>query len=165
MLEIRNSFLAGISFGLLFGLFLAILFDTQYALIGGPVSGLGFGIAIYLFMTSSVVKKQTQIDNDDGKPIIHSGGANHFVKGEAVGGRLFLLTDKLHFQSHNFNIQNHELKIDLKEIKEVNIFRTIGLIPNGLSITKHDGRTEKFVVNGRRYWKNKIDKQTSDNQT
>ena len=157
MTEIRNSILAGLVFGILFGIFLAVWFDTNYALIAGPISGLVFGIILYFFVTSKTVKRQTQIQTD-GKEIIHSGGANHFTNGEAVGGKLYLLTDKLQFQSHGFNIQNHGLTIDLKQIEEVSFCNTLGLIPNGIEITILGGQTEKFVVGGRRLWKREIEK-------
>lgn len=158
MTEIRNSMMAGLAFGVLLGFFLSLLYDIKLAFIAGVISGLAFGIIIYFFITSKTVKKQTEIDNADGNTVIRSGGANHFIKGEAVGGKLYLLTDKLQFKSHGFNTQNHELVIDLKYIKEVSFYYTLGLIPNGLAIKKHDGQTEKFVVNGRRNWKEEIEK-------
>jgi hypothetical protein len=158
MIEIRNSILAGLSFGILMGLFFAFRFDIHYALTAGPISGLFFGTIIYFFVTSNTVKKQTQIENLDGKPIIRSGGANHFINGEAVGGKLYLLTDKLQFQSHSFNIQNHGQIIDLEQIREVSFFNTLGIIPNGLSVTTLGGKSEKFVVNGRQLWKEEIEK-------
>lgn len=158
MTEIKNSILAGLAFGILFGFFLAFRFDTSYALIAGPISGLAFGAVLYFFVTSKTVKKQTQIENLDGNPIIRSGGANHFINGEAVGGKLYLLTDKLQFQSHSFNIQNHGQIINLQVIKEVSFYNTLGLIPNGLSITTMNGQTEKFVVNDRQLWKEEIEK-------
>lgn len=157
MTEIKNSILAGLAFGLLFGIFLAVLFDTNYALIGGPISGLAFGTALYFFVTSNTVKKQTQIENPEGKPIIRSGGANQYINGEAIGGKLYLFTDKLQFQSHGFNIQNHAQIIHLEEIKDVKFCNTLGLIPNGLTITTRAGQTEKFVVGGRRLWKDEIE--------
>lgn len=158
MTEIRNSILAGIAFAVLFGLFLAFEFDPQYALIAGPICGIAFGTILYFFVTSKTVKKQTQIENHDGKPVIHSDAANHFVNGEAVGGKLYLLTDKLQFQSHGFNIQNHGQIINIEQIKEVRFYNTLGLIPNGLVITTRDGQTEKYVVNNRRLWKEEIEK-------
>lgn len=156
--EIKNSILAGLAFGTLFGIFLAVRFNLSYAIIAGPISGLVFGALLYFFMTSKTVKRQTKIENPDGKPILHSGGANHFINGEAVGGKLYLLADRLQFQSHGFNLQNHGQIIELKQIKEVSFCNTLGLVPNGLTITTLDGQTEKFVVNGRRYWKEEIEK-------
>jgi hypothetical protein len=158
MTVIRNSILAGLAFGCLIGIFFAFRFSTEQAIIAGPISGIAFGIAIYLFVTSKMVKRQTEIKNIEGKTVIHSGGANHFLNGEAVGGKLYLLTDRLEFKSHNFNIQNHEFAIDLKQIKYIQFFNTLGLIPNGLEIHTMDGRIEKFVVGGRKQWKNELEK-------
>ena len=158
MTEIRNSILSGLAFGLLFGLFFAFRYDITYALIAGPISGLVFGTVVYFFVTSKTVKRQTQIENLDNKPIVHSGGANHFINGEAVGGKLYLLIDKLQFQSHGFNIQNHGLTIEIEQIKEVSFYNTLGLVPNGLAIITLSGQKEKFVVSGRRLWKEKIEK-------
>ena len=158
MTEIRNSILSGLAFGLLFGVFLAFRYDINYALIAGPISGLVFGTVLYFFVTSKIVKRQTQIENFDNKQIVHSGGANHFINAEAVGGKLYLLTDKLQFQSHSFNIQNHGLTIEIEQIKEVSFYNTLGLVPNGLAITTLSGQKEKFVVSGRRLWKEKIEK-------
>jgi hypothetical protein len=158
MTEIKNSIFSGLSFGLLFGLFQAFSRDINYALIAGPISGLLFGITIYFFVTSKRVKRQTQIKNSDDKTIVYSGGANHFVNVEAVGGKLYLLTDKLQFQSHSFNIQNHGLIIEIEQIKDVSFYNTLGLIPNGLAITTLNGKKEKFVVSNRRLWKEEIEK-------
>ena len=158
MTEIKNSILAGVIFGLIFGLFQAFSRDINYALIVGPISGLLFGIAVYFFVTSKTVKRQTQIEKSDDKTIVYSGGANHFINGEAVGGKLYLLTDKIQFQSHNFNIQNHGLIIEIEQIKDVSFYNTLGLIPNGLAITTLNGKKEKFVVSNRRLWKEEIEK-------
>lgn len=133
MTEVRNSILAGIAFGGLLGLIFGVVFDVNSGLVAGSLSGLAFGTILYFFVTSKTVSKQTQIENLEGKPIIHSGGANHFVKSEAVGGKLYLLTDKLQFKSHGFNIQNHEQIIDIKHIKEVTFYNTLGLVPNAAS--------------------------------
>jgi hypothetical protein len=158
MREIKKSILAGLSFGVLFGLFFAIRFSFEQAIYVGPISGLFFGIAIYYFATSRKVKLQTQIENENMDKIIHSGAANHFINGEAVGGRLYLLTDRIQFKSHNFNISNHELKIDLEQIQQMNFFNTLGLIPNGFEIQTLNGRIEKFVVDGRKQWREEIEK-------
>jgi len=160
MTEIKNSIIAGIVFGILFGIFLALRFEIYYALIAGPISGLTFGLAMYFFMTSKKVNRQTQIKNMDG--IFYSGRANHFKNVEAVGGKLYLFKDKLQFKSHNFNVQNHEEIIELNQIKEVNFYNTLGIIPNVLVINKEDGTTEKFVVNNRRIWKEEIEKLKSN---
>jgi len=158
MTEIRKSILAGLVFGLIIGLFQAFKSNINHALIAGSISGIVFGIILYSFMTSKTVKRQTQIESPDGKPIVCSGWANHVINVEGVGGRLYLLTDKLQFQSHSFNIQNHGLKIDIEKIKDISFYNTLGLIPNGLVITTLDGQKEKFVVDNRRLWKEEIER-------
>ena len=157
MKEIRNSVLAGLVFGLIFSFFLVLMVGIQLALVLGLLSGLAFGIIIYFFITSKTVKRQTQIELKDGKEVIHSGGANHVMKGEAVGGKLYLLNDSLQFQSHGFNFQNHGLTIPIHEITQVKFYNTLGLVPNGLVIGLLNGKTEKFVVNGRKLWLEKVE--------
>lgn len=156
--EIKNSILAGLVFGFLFSIFFALSYGLQYALIVGLISGLAFGIILYFFITSKTVANQTQIGNVDGKTIIISGAANHFKNVESVGGKLYLLTDKLQFKSHDFNIQSHELIINLDKIKEIQIYNVFGFIPTGLKIETNDGQVEKFVVNNSRRWKDEIEK-------
>jgi len=154
----RNSVLSGLAFGLSLGLYCAFRYGILYAIIAGPVSGLAFGIVFYFIVSSKIVKRQTQIENVSNNEIIRSSGANHFKNGEAVGGRLYLLIDKLQFKSHNFNIQNHGLEIPLGQISQTRFFNTLGLIPNGLEIRTIDGRIEKFVVSDRKKWSEEIEK-------
>lgn len=158
MVEKRNSILAGVAFGLSFGLFLAFRSEMEDAFIAGPILGLAFGFGVYFFVTAKPVKQQTQIEHKDGEPVIRSGGANHFKNFEAVGGKLYFFKDKLQFQSHNFNVQNHGQVINLNQIKEVEVYNTFGMIPNGLKIKNNDGKIEKFVVRDRQIWKEEIDK-------
>ncbi len=158
MTEIKNAIFAGLVFAILFGFVLAFQYNAQFALIGGPISGLAFGFMLYFFITSKTVKQQTQIENLDGQQIIYSGGVNHFKNGEAVGGKLYLLSDELHFKSHQLNIQNHECTIVFQNIKTVGFHNTLGIMPNGLSITTLNGQKEKFVVNHRKRWKEEIEK-------
>lgn len=156
MAEIKNSILAGIFFGVSMGIVFTLMYDSKYGIISGTASGLFLGIAIYLFVKSKTVQNQTQIENIEGQEIIYTGGANHFVNKEAVGGKLYLLTDSIQFKSHNFNIQNHSQTILLKDIKEIGFCYTLGIVPNGLFITTNSG-IEKYVVNNRKIWKDKLE--------
>lgn len=156
--QIKSSVLLGLVFGLSFGLILAIWNSVPYALTAGIVLGIVFGIKMYFFVTSKTVNEQTQIEDVNGNTIIRSGGANHFVRGEAVGGKLYLLIDEIHFKSHNFNIQNHEQIIRMDQIRDVKFFNPLGFLPNGLVISTNEGKKEKFVVNDRKFWKEDIEK-------
>ena len=112
---------------------------------------------LYFIVASKTFNNQTQIKNLDGKPIVRSGGANHFINGEAVGGKLCLLTDKIQFQSPYFNIQSHGQTIYIEPIKEVSFYNILGYNPDGLAMINRGAQTGKFVVNGRRLWKEKIE--------
>ena len=153
----KSSILSGIAFGIITGIFIAILADIRFGLIAAPINGLAFGALIYLFLTSKIVNQQTKLDAKVGEQVIYSGGANHFRNIEAVGGKLYLLPDKLEFKSHNFNIQNHSLIIDLNNIKGMRFYNILWIIPTGLEIIMTDGHKEKFVVNSRKKWRKEIE--------
>lgn len=156
--EIKHSILSGLIFGLFVGTLFAILFGISSAFIPGTIFGLVLGALSYFFMVSRIIKKQTQIENHDEKTIIHSSGASHFINGKSFGGRLYLLQDRLQFQSHGINFKKQGTLIYIEEIEEVNFYSTLGVMPNGLLIRTIDGCTKKFVVIGRRLWKKEIEK-------
>lgn len=156
--RIRNSVLSGIAFGFFFSIFPSIIFGFKYGLILCPFTTFGFGFLIFLFLSSKTISDQTQILNEKGEPIIHSDVANHFMGAEGVGGRLFLLQGKLHFKSHKINFQTHELIIEIENIKKVDVFNSLGIIPNGLLVQLKDNSEEKFIVNNRSKWKIEIEK-------
>jgi len=157
MTDIKNSVIAGIAFGVLFGIYMAFVNGFEYAIIAAPLSALAFGAGIYFFISSKKLNKQTEIEVLEGESILYSGRANHFKGTEAVGGKLYLLSNKLQFKSHGFNMQNHEQIIDIKDISKVSFYNTLGLIPNGLTILTNDGKAEKFVIGNRKTWKEKIE--------
>ena len=68
------------------------------------------------------------------------------------------MVDKLQFQSHKFNNQNHGLEIPIEFINKIRFFIIFGLIPSGLEIQTSDGRIEKFVVSDRKKWSEEIEK-------
>jgi len=86
--------------------------------------------------------------------IIHKGNANHQVGIESVGGKLYLTSDKLIFQSHKLNVQKHVFKIKVEEIKDIK-FSSFPF--NAFEFFDKDGNKEKFVVNGRKKWIAKIE--------
>ena len=138
---------------------MALMHGISYALLAGPIAGLFFGLMMYFFINSKLVKQQTALSDVASGDIIYSGGANHFKNAEAVGGKLYLLKDHLEFKSHGFNIQNHSFIIYSKEIEKIIFYNTLGFVPNGLKLVLKDGEEEKFVVSNRSIWKNAIDEQ------
>lgn len=155
-LQLRNSILGGIAFAVLFGIYLTFVYGIDFGVKGALASGILFGTSLYVFLTSKTVKKQTEIDSDE-KEIVYAGSANHFIGNEAVGGKLYLLSDRLTFKSHNFNFNTHEDSILLSDIKEIKFYNTLGVIPNGLELVTING-IEKFVVNNRKKWRAEIEK-------
>lgn len=156
--EIKQALLGGIIFGVILSIVNLIVYDINTAIFIGIISGLLFGVIMYLFMNSGAVKRQTSIETLEGETVILSAGANHFKGMEAVGGKLYLLNNGLHFQSHKFNLQNHSLAIALDEIQKVDFFNNMGIIPNGLLVMTLDGKQEKFVIQHRKSWKEEIEK-------
>ncbi|GGE43720.1 hypothetical protein EV200_101331 [Pedobacter psychrotolerans] len=156
--NLKNVAIAALSFTFLFGIIETFIAGIAYAVIAAPIAGLVFGLLMYLFLNSKKVKEQTTLAKNDQERIIYSGAANHFKNAEAVGGKLYLLNDRLEFKSHGFNIQNHAFNIYLTEIKELNFYKTLGIVPNGLEIILSNGEVEKFVVNNRSSWKTEIEK-------
>ncbi|MDR3219881.1 MAG: hypothetical protein LBU22_13070 [Dysgonamonadaceae bacterium] len=163
MENVKAVILPGIVFGVLMGIFYVFQSGViTTAIISGVISGLLFGIGMYFFTVSKTLKRQAQIKIAEGEDLIFSGAANHFVNREGVGGQLYLLSNKIQFQSHNFNIQPHGLVIEIKQIKKVAFYNILGIIPTGISIYTKDGKQEKFVVNNRKIWKENIEKIISE---
>ena len=163
MKQIKCSILSGILFGLLFGLFNAFYIDINAAFIAGPISGIMFGVAFYLICNARICKQQAQEEIKEKGKSIHSGSVGHIQDNEVVSGKLYLLTDKLMFQTQRLTAQYSKVTIDLKQIKEVRFFNTYDHIPNGLGIYMSNEKTERFIVNERRIWKSEIEKQQETN--
>lgn len=94
----------------------------------------------------------TKIVTGPDENILFETPANHFKGIEGVGGKLYLTNKRLVFKSHKLNIQNHELSIQLTDVKNVDRHKTLGLVNNGLTITTIDDKTEKFVVEQVENW-------------
>lgn len=170
----KNKIHAGIIFGIVMTLFFIlqdlltndnlstknIAITIISGLIGGALGGLLFGWLIGMFVNSKLLKKGTEIQTKFDETIVFESGANHFKGAEAVGGKLYLTNKRLVFKSHKFNIQNHELSINLPDIDKVERYKTLGLVNNGLSVMTTNNKNEKFVVEQINEWLNHL---TEDN--
>ena len=162
----RNRFRAGLSFGIAMAVFFilqTLLVNDKQAtnqtiksialgLVAGAISGVLFGWLMGLFAKSKFVTQTTKIETDPDEHILFETPANHFKGIEGVGGKLYLTNKRLVFKSHKLNIQNHQLSIQLIDIKNVDRFKTLGLVNNGLSVITIDDKTEKFVVEQMENW-------------
>ena len=163
----KDSIKSGLLSGCVFGVAWLVIFSPGFIALGVTghgrwsaalagmlflAAGLPFGLAMGLFgeFQRRRFLAMDLIPRDE--TLIHQGGANHFVGLEGVGGWLYLTNHALRFTSHEINLQPHELAIPVHEISEAIACRTVWVIPNGLRVTTHDGRSERFVVTGRRRW-------------
>ena len=162
----KNRFRAGLSFGIAMTVFFIfqnllsgdnqtsnqIIKSIVVGLIAGAISGVLFGWLIGLFAKSKFVTQTTKIETEPDEHILFETPANHFKKIEGVGGKLYLTNKRLIFKSHKLNIQNHQLYIQLTDVSNVDRYKTLGLVNNGLSITTIDNKIEKFVVEQVESW-------------
>ena len=155
---------AGIPFGIAMGAFYGIITQSaEIGVISATFHGVFFGVSmrLFVFIQSKKLKKYSS-EIMGGEEIIKEDGANHLMGKESVGGWLYLTKKELIFQSHNFNIQKHQTVFLLSHITDVKTSLTLGLVPNGLTITAN-GKVEKFVVYRRKEWVQKINEVISVN--
>ena len=161
--NIKKILFAGIPFGITMGLFYGIISKNLYlGILTAVFLGAFFGFFIWLFVFIQSKKlKKSSLELTGGKGIIMEGEANHFKGKESVGGWICLTDNEIIFKSHNFNIQKHQTIIPLNQIAEVKTSLTLGFVPNGLQIITINGVVEKFVVNKRKTWIEKINNVTT----
>jgi hypothetical protein len=134
-----------------------VLISIFSSLFGGLLSGLLYGWLTDKVLVNSIFTKPPKFNLHTGETIIFQTGANHFKHLEAVGGQLCLTDKRLIFKSHNLNIQNHELTIDLEDIKSIDTFKPLWLTNNGIVIKTDNPTVEKFVVEKREKWKKTLE--------
>ncbi len=105
-----------------------------------------------------------KIDLRPGETLFREGGANIRRGVEAVGGRLFLTSERLLFQSHAFNVQTGTTEIALADIRGTALRWTkfLGVLPlfaNTLVVQMRDGAEYRFVPHGRMKWQAAIEAQ------
>lgn len=150
---------SGLPFGFIMGIFSGLILGPYYGFVTFIVSGLSFGGIIAIFLGLQERKfKAMEGSMAHNHPILFSGPANHRLGKEYTGGWLILTEKKLIFKTHHFNIQNHELEIDIENISNVKGMNAFGFIPNKISIEESNGEVNRFVVNDRNKWLGLISK-------
>ena len=95
--------------------------------------------------------------------LLKQGAANLWRNTEAVGGRLYLTTERLIFESHMFNIQRGITELEIPAISSIHPCWTkvfgIPLVPNSLAVATTDGKEHQFVLLGRLKWAREIEGQ------
>ena len=120
------------------------------SIFGGIFCGAFFGYfcgIIVRKLTKSIPPFVPQADED----LLYESPANHRKGIENVGGKLFLTNKRLVFESHRFNIQNHETEIMLSDIVIADRFNNFGM-NNGIAIKCKNSKIEKFIVSAPGMW-------------
>lgn len=84
-----------------------------------------------------------EIELRGGERIVRSGAANHWRGSEAVGGKLYVTTQRIVFVPHGMNIQKGIASYDVSAISRV---ERSGFLRNQLTVDFADGGSERFVV-------------------
>lgn len=165
-MKISNSFKAGLLFGICMSLVyivvslaIAFFYTSEHlalsiysSLAAGAVAGVLFGVSLAIFRNSKWFANATRISTLPGERVLFETGANHTKGSVAAGGKLYFTDKRIVFKSHKWNIQNHELSIDLENIRAVERFKNAWFINNGLYIITAENVKEKFVVEQVEEW-------------
>jgi hypothetical protein len=106
--------------------------------------------------TDAVVTPVYQPQNES-EELIEKSAANLMRGVEAVGGRMILTNQRVLFEAHKINVQAAPLAIPLSKIESVAPSRTLGIVPNGITIRCYSGEEYRFVVWGRKRIISKIE--------
>jgi hypothetical protein len=157
MTSLKNTIYLALFFAIAMSIFNTVYFDIRYALLSFPISFLVFGLPIFLFSRSKAVNIEPAIDTA-GQAIIYSSPANHYSNGIGIGGKLYLMADKIQFQSYQVPILRHGHVLMIDQISTVKSYKILGVVPTALLITTLNGDRQKFVVTDIRYWKQEIER-------
>jgi ABC-type transport system involved in multi-copper enzyme maturation permease subunit len=158
MKKLKYSLLSGLVFGIIIGIYCYVTNKEEIAIVLSIFCFITFSIISYFKMFSKIDFSE-EFEKIDKKSIIYSGLANHFKDNISVGGTLYLLENKIVFQTNAINFaQRHQKIIELNEIDKTDFRKTMGLINNGIFIKTKDNVMEEFVVNKREIWKEQIEK-------
>jgi len=80
----------------------------------------------------------------------------------SVGG-LFLTENQLLFITEDFGKHGYRFHIRFDIIESISPKRTLGIFPDRISVTLNDGREERFVVQNRNAWIEKINETMKNN--
>ena len=158
MKKLKYSLLSGLVFGIIVGIYCYATNKEEIAIVGSIFCFITFSIISYFKMFSKIDFSE-EFEKINEKTIIYSGLASHFKDNISVGGTLYLLDNKIIFQTNAINfMKRHQKIIELNEIDKTDYRKTMGLINNGIFIKTKDNVMEEFVVNKRETWKEQIEK-------
>src|SRR5262249_40925869 len=93
-----------------------------------PVVGLGIAVLTGLpgFMVLRALRPKNRFEPERGESIKSDVAANHFLRNEGRGGRLFVTDRRLVFVPHRFNVQLDRVEQRLADVRAIQWARVVG---------------------------------------
>lgn len=153
---IKTFLMTGIPFGIVMGILGAFQAGIYFGIPSGIMAGTFFGLAMAAFAKyqANHFRKNPPIFTE-GDHILDAA-ANHFVKGIAFGGWMYLTDKEVRFVGHSANLRSHEITIPLHQVVDVRTAKSLGLLTNRLNLLLADGTEEKFVVESPKTWAGEV---------
>lgn len=116
--------------------------------------------ALNFFFRKTSQKSKPEIHRynlKNSKDVVYEGAANYFHNTKQIAGYMYLLRDRLVFQSRSYKMTlKHEVVLELNDIKEVSFAKTNHLLDKIIVIVTKTG-DERFLVKGHQLWIDEIE--------
>lgn len=89
--------------------------------------------------------------------IIRIEGASYMEGFIAKPGLLCLTSEEIQFSFHKAMSPGKELLVSLKAVDKVDYFKSLSIIPNGLTLFLKDGEMFHFIVDDRVAWQKAVE--------
>lgn len=157
--RLKYAIVFGLIFGVSVSIYMQIKFNkTDVAIVLGIFCFVFFSITSYFKLFANITDAEFVYQLKGNKEILYSSRANHYIDRLSVGGTLYLLNDKIIFQTNLINFTSkHEVCIYLNEIIAIRFDTTYGLFDMDFIIETVNGN-ERFMSKHREIWKEKIEK-------
>lgn len=162
VLRSKYPILFGLAFGIATGVYVSISYKNESLALVLGISCFLLGTTVsYLRLSTPVNKVEDQPafrhNLKSSKEVIYRGPANHYIENTSISGTLYLLRDKLIFQTGFLNSrQKHEVVMFLNDIKEVSFAKTYHVLDKIIVIVTNTG-DERFLVKGNQLWIDEIE--------
>lgn len=162
ILRSKLPIVLGLAFGLLTGIYILFSLNSRNLAIVMGIAGFFMATSLLSYLRRRKPKKDEAESFNyslrNNKDVIYEGAANLFVNNKQITGYLYLLSDKLIFQSKSFKIAlKHELVLELNRVKEVSFAKTNHVLDKIIVIVTEKGE-ERFLVKGHQLWIDEIEK-------
>lgn len=158
--KLRKSLQAAVIVAVLFTLLMLFVTTPAKAVMVGVTGGVLIGGSIFFFFAPTEKRglgTEHKGELENGERIVMQEGASHIIKGEDVGGMLFLTDKSIIFQSHTFSLRKHQLILPLNELADVEVAELYGHVKSGIKITMTSGQMEKFRMKSFERWAERLD--------